>query len=462
MPGRRELLAAWQEVSECLSGLEAGMAAWQEAAAAAAGGVREAVARLAAAGGVVVGDTSVCFKVLSGLVTRSRHWASSAAGLLAGVSRLGEAALQLEFSRRGRLWAPGMPDGVDAFQGNASLLLQLRSTAAAVAAAEGEAAAAEALLASSQAAGQQAETAADEAAQEEAAAEQQLALKTPAALARAQALTNVLGPMVDSAESALALVKGGTGSTLHALQTLVERNSAARDLAPITSDTLAQHGRCVVVLQRLRGIGAAAAAGLQEALLLNQQQQQHEAQGGEQQQQQQQQRRLLELLLQHMSPALQGVKDELQELGQAHILLTQLTHQLDSLAAAAETVAAAITADHAVQLAAGSGKHGAAAAAAAAASGSSVRRARAEARRRAFAAAALARCTARLTGKHMQSSSSSSSSSGGGAPAAVGAGDGSSAAAAAVSVVAEVSALVAAATSVDKLSRMYEGWAAWL
>ncbi|WIA38028.1 hypothetical protein OEZ86_001399 [Tetradesmus obliquus] len=357
-------------------GLEAGMAAWQEAAAAAAGGVREAVARLAAAGGVVVGDPSVCFKVLSGLVTRSRHWSSSAAGLLAGVSRLGEAALQLEFSRRGRLWAPGMPDGVDAFQGNASLLLQLRSTAAAVAAAEGEAAAAEALLASSQAAGQQAETAADEAAQEEAAAEQQLALKTPAALARAQALTNVLGHMVDSAESALALVKGGTGSTLHALQTLVERNSAARDLAPITSETLAQHGRCVAVLQRLRGIGAAAAAGLQEALLLNQQQQQQQQgvqqeQGGEQQQQQQ--RRLLELLLQHMSPALQGVKDELQELGQAHILLTQLTHQLDSLAAAAETVAAAITADHAMQMAAGSGKHGAAAAAAASGSSAAVR-----------------------------------------------------------------------------------------
>jgi hypothetical protein len=214
-----------------------------------------------------------------------------------------------------------MPDGVDAFQGNASLLLQLRSTAAALAAAQGEAAAAEALLASSQAAGQQAEAAADEAAQEEAAAEQQLGLKTPAALARAQALPSVLGPMVEAAESALALVTGGTGSTLRALQTLVERNSAARDLAPISSETLAQHGRCVAVLQRLHGIGAAAAAGLQEALLLNQQQQQladaAQQQGVEQQQQQQ--RRLLGLLLQHMSPALQGVKDELRELGQVRL-----------------------------------------------------------------------------------------------------------------------------------------------
>jgi hypothetical protein len=215
----------------------------------------------------------------------------------------------------------GMPDGVDAFQGNVSLLLQLRSTAAAVAAAEADAAAADALLASSQAAGQAAEAAAEEAAQEEAAAEQQLAVKTPAALARAQALTSVLGPMVEAAEAALTLVTGGTGSTLRALQTLVEKNSAARDLAPITSETLAQHQRCVAVLQRLHGIGAAAAAGLQEALLLNQQQQQEvqQEQGGEQQQQQ---RRLLELLLQHMSPALQGVKNELHELGQVSILVS--------------------------------------------------------------------------------------------------------------------------------------------
>ncbi|KAF6252070.1 hypothetical protein COO60DRAFT_1628668 [Scenedesmus sp. NREL 46B-D3] len=467
MPGRAELLGAWQEVSESLSGLEAGLTAWQEAGAAAAGGVEEAVARLAAQAGVVVGDTSVCFKVLHGLCTRSRRWCSAAAGLLAGVSRLGEAALQLECSRRGRLWAPGMPDGVDAFQGNASLLQQLHSTAAALSAAETEAAAAEALLASSQAAGQQAEAAADEAAQEEAAAEHQLALKTPAALARAQALTSVLCPMVESAESALGLVTGGTGSTLRALQTLVEKNSAARDLAPVAAETLAQHARCVAVLQRLHGIGAAAAAGLQEALLLNQQQQQvqpaEQLQGGEQQQQ----RRLLELLLQHMSPALQGVKDELHELGQAHVLLTQLTHQLDSLAAAAETVAAAISADHAMQMAAGpgSGKQ-TPAAAAAAASGSSVRRARAEARRRAFAAAALARCTGRLAGKHTEagnSSSSSSSRSGAASqPQTIGIEESSSTGGAAVGAVSEVSALIAAATSVDKLSRMYEGWAAWL
>jgi hypothetical protein len=122
--------------------------------------------------------------------------------------------------------------------------------------------------------------------------------------------------MVEAAESALALVTGGTSSTLRALQTLVERNSAARDLAPITSETLAQHARCVAVLQRLHGIGAAAAAGLQEALLLNQQQQQDGQQEHGAEQQQQQQRRLLELLLQHMSPALQGVKEELHELGQ--------------------------------------------------------------------------------------------------------------------------------------------------
>jgi hypothetical protein len=46
-------------------------------------------------------------QVLYGLCNRSQHWCSAAAGLLSGVSQLGEAALQLEYSRRGRLWAPG-------------------------------------------------------------------------------------------------------------------------------------------------------------------------------------------------------------------------------------------------------------------------------------------------------------------------------------------------------------------
>jgi PI-3-kinase-related kinase SMG-1 len=146
---------------------------------------------------------------------------------------------------------------------------------------------------------------------------------------------------------------------------------------------------------------------------------------------------------------------------QAHILLTQLTHQLDSLAAAAETVAAAITADHALQMAASTGKQ-TPAAAAAAASGSSVRRARAEARRRAFAAAALARCTARLTGKHKEAGNISSSTAGAALQREVGGVSGGDSSGAAVSVAGDVSALVAAATSVDKLSRMYEGWAPWL
>jgi hypothetical protein len=63
MPGRAELIGAWQEVSESLADLEAGVTAWQQASAAAAGGVKEAVARLAVQGGVLVGDPAVCFKV---------------------------------------------------------------------------------------------------------------------------------------------------------------------------------------------------------------------------------------------------------------------------------------------------------------------------------------------------------------------------------------------------------------
>jgi hypothetical protein len=66
----------------------------------------------------------------------------------------------------------------------------------------------------------------------------------------------------------------------------------------------------------------------------------------------------------------------------------------------------------------------------------------------------------RLTGKHMEAGNSSSA--GGAAVQPEVGGDGGDRSSAAVGVAGEVSALVAAATSVDKLSRMYEGWAPWL
>lgn len=165
------------------------------------------------------------------------------------------------------------------------------------------------------------------------------------------------------------------------------------------------------------------------------------------------------------------------------MLFTHLSEQLDSLAGAAETVAAAISSDHAMQApAAGQGRL---MPAAASSSTTGSRKQRAEARQRAFAAAALARCTARLTGqRHVAAGKAGAGGASGEGPgnvatagvgdaAGVGEGrhssssrnmDGSSSrrGGAARDVAEEVSALVAAATSVDKLSRMYEGWAAWL
>lgn len=136
------------------------------------------------------------------------------------------------------------------------------------------------------------------------------------------------------------------------------------------------------------------------------------------------------------------------------MLFTHLTEQLDSLAGAAETVAAAITSDHAMQMpAAGQGHLMPAGGSGTTAS----RKQRAEARQRAFAAAALARCTARLTGQ----CSSAVKAAAEGLPAGD-AGQSTGSAGPTRSVADEVAALVGAATSVDKLSRMYEGWAAWL
>jgi hypothetical protein len=162
---------------------------------------------------------------------------------------------------------------------------------------------------------------------------------------------------------------------------------------------------------------------------------------------------------------------------QAHILFTQLTHQLDALAAAAETVATAITAEQHALI--GAGPPGAVAAAASGGSGDveagrgtaaglTARQQRAEARRRAFTAAAYSRCSSRLTGTRPAKDSSgdrkaaaaaktsnydasiSSSSGGGGGRLS--------------STVPhqDVARLIAAATSTDNLSRMYEGWAAWI
>lgn len=79
MPSRAELLPAWQEVAESLSGLEASLTAWQEAGAAAAGAVRIAVEQKAAEQ-QVVGDPSVCFKVGmvgKGVHTRVSEWCFS-------------------------------------------------------------------------------------------------------------------------------------------------------------------------------------------------------------------------------------------------------------------------------------------------------------------------------------------------------------------------------------------------
>jgi len=209
----------------------------------------------------------------------------------------------------------GAAGGVEAFQGNAALLSQLEGTAAALADVQGQVAAAEALLASSQAAALQAEILLEESAAEAAAAEQEMVLKTPAALARAGAMQPVVEPMLQAADSVLPLVKQGLAGTLKVLAGLINHNSAARDLAPIANETMALHGRCTVVLQRLHDIGSGVAAALAE-MELQQQQEQAVASADGSLSQQLPEAVLLAVLLQRMSPALAGVKEELQELGQ--------------------------------------------------------------------------------------------------------------------------------------------------
>jgi hypothetical protein len=222
----------------------------------------------------------------------------------------------------------GMPEGVDAFQGNSALLQQLSAAATGLHQAQAQVAAADALLTSSQVAALQAQGTVEEAAAEAAAAEQQLVLKTPAALVRAQGMVPVLEPMVAAAESALPYVTDGLGTTLRALVTLVERNSAARDLAPVVKAVSLQHARCLRVLQRLHDIGAAAVTGLSGTVQAMQRWQQEQGLPPVQQEQQAgaqavlapsspaRDAHLLQLLLANLQPALAGVREELGELGQ--------------------------------------------------------------------------------------------------------------------------------------------------
>jgi hypothetical protein len=459
MPSRAQLLLAWQELCERQPAVAEGLAAWQAASGAAAAAVADALLlpQPGAPPPLAVADASVPRKMLSGHVARASHWLAAARGLLSGAAQLSEAALQLEYSRRGQLWAPGMPDGVDAFQGNAALMQQLTAAARALTEAQARGADAELLLVASRGAAAQAQATLAEAGEQVAAAQQQLAIKAPAAVARARGMLPVLAPMVAAAQAALPFVTDGLAAALRALTALVERNSAASDLGPLVRRVSLQHGRCVHVLQRLHDIGAAAAAGLAQvtAALQQQHQQPHQQQAGA----------LLlaaasgsggataaggaidvlQLLLTHMQPALAGVREELADLGQAHVLFMQLATQLGSLAGAAETVAAAITSDHASMQQSTAGREQARGPAAAAkGSDTTAARQRAEARRRAFVSAALARCTARLTGVQQQRE---------GRPQP---------ATHPRTVQEEVAALVAASTSADKLCRMYEGWAAWL
>lgn len=48
--------------------------------------------------------------MLSGAVARASHWLTGAGSLCSSLCQQAEAALQLEYSRRGRLWAPGVLD----------------------------------------------------------------------------------------------------------------------------------------------------------------------------------------------------------------------------------------------------------------------------------------------------------------------------------------------------------------
>jgi hypothetical protein len=161
---------------------------------------------------------------------------------------------------------------------------------------------------------------------------------------------------------------------------------------------------------------------------------------------------------------------------QTHLLFTDLCQQLDSLASAAVMVASSILKDHHHHhhhAATGAGAHAGAAApgaehpeAGGAAPGSGpprggARSRQAEARRVAFVRAAFERCVARLGGVGPGPGVGPAAGGGGGSGGGGGGGAGAGADEAAA-VRRRVDTLIAAATRAENLSRMFEGWAAWL
>lgn len=334
MPCRADLLATWQRAVGELGELSPALATWQSQAAGAVSRLQQSLAAAASArahggGGGAAAlplDPGASFKVFQALMAQQRQWTRDALRVSDGVAHLCEAAVQFECSRRGRLWTPGSSAQLDAFQGNAQLLAQLRAARMALDAVRAREEAAQAAAADWRARGAMAQAALAVAGEQQGAAVAQLVSHAGAMIARAQALAPSLPAAVEGVQAALPLIEGEVSGVLRELQRVAEHGAAARDLAPLLQGARDAHGRVCGLLATLQQLAGAVGAKLSEEEALSFLQQPLAtllapaaagAADSWQQQQQELQQRVLQhvyALLQHLGPLIKEHQEQLAEL----------------------------------------------------------------------------------------------------------------------------------------------------
>ncbi|GIL75399.1 hypothetical protein Vretifemale_5200, partial [Volvox reticuliferus] len=548
---RLSLLTQLQSALDALPQLEQAVSGWE---ASSNDAVSQVVAVLRTAPERYPVDTALAAQRAGMLMGRRQQWLGESRGVVMRVCQVSEALLQFEYSRQGITWSSGTAAVADGFATHCQLLGRAEVLAT-LAAGGSEAGRAAAVAEASQRATEAARQAADaryalEVAQyEEVAASSQLQAHLPQLVARSLDLAEAVAESESVVKGLVHLLSNKLGPALKELSSVTAQHSAASDVASVTASVAAHYKRsyqavealAAVLPSTLASLTAADAAsplpvematevGFLSAQLL----------GGPAAAAETRKRAMA--LLQHMTAptaALQPVAHTVLELPRA---LGQLRNELNILAAAAGSIAAAVESKHLLPVldeqpqqqvqeqgrsrghtppqvpsagasdtpsdtadgtqsrtaadaevigtsqteALGQGgiapEPGICAAKAASVTPTSTagtgglvrlplqrlvhaaaadhlqhhrsrRSAANEARRRAFAASALRRFIAKLEGRE---------SEGAAAGLVSGAASAASAQQQHLSVSDQVDLLVRQATSVDRLSQMYEGWTAWL
>ncbi|GLI61976.1 hypothetical protein VaNZ11_004542, partial [Volvox africanus] len=352
---RLELLTQLQSALDALPQLEQAVSGWE---AASSDAVSQVMAVLRNAPERYPIDTALAAQRAGMLMGRRQQWLGESRGVVMRVCQVAEALLQFEYSRQGITWSSGTAAVADGFATHCQLLGRAEVLAT-LAAGGSEAGRAAAVAEASQRAAEAARQAADAryalevAKYEEVAASSQLQAHLPQLVARSLDLVEAVAEAEPVVKGLVHLLSNKLGPALKELSSVTAQHSAASDVASVTASVTAHYKRshqavealAAVLPTTLSSLAAADAAfplpaematevGFLSAQLL----------GGPAAAAETCKRAMA--LLQHMTAptaALQPVAHTVLELPRA---LGQLRSELNILAAAAGSIAAAVESKH--------------------------------------------------------------------------------------------------------------------